>query len=298
MKTSIPFYHKVTGIKSDCGNPLDISLSSKDLNWEGILLERGTSPHFYPKDVVTPNFYFAIEMENTYSWRALKDGEQINISTEPGDIWINPPNTPFTHNIDVPCNFLILNISEKVMLDNFDGHLPEKLEFLNNYSIQDKTLENLIHLLFIEMESRGQNGKWFIDHAIKLFSNYFIRHYSNYYDLIDKVSRSSIIGPSEMDQIDEYIEENISLPIAIEDLANVLNVSKFHFLNEFKKYKGITPYQYILNRRIDRAKDMLRNPENKITTIAFELGFSDSSHFSRTFKKVVGLSPKSFREDY
>ena len=63
MKTSIPFYHKVTNVRSNCGDPLNIELSSKDLAWEGILLERGSSPFFYPKDVVTPNFYFAIEME-------------------------------------------------------------------------------------------------------------------------------------------------------------------------------------------------------------------------------------------
>lgn len=295
MKTNIPFYHKVTKVKSNCGEPLNISLSSHALKWDGVLLERGTSPYFYPKDVITPNFYFAIEMENTYSWHAVSGESELNITTEPGDIWINPPNTPFTHNIDVPCNFLIINISKDKMFDHFEGHLPSNLEFLNNYSIQDKTLENLMHLLLIEVESKGQNGSWYLNHVIKLFSNYFIRHYSNYYDVKDNNPLSSIIGPKEMNIINDIINNNISLPISIEDLASALNVSKFHFLNEFKKYNGLTPYQYILNTRINCAKKLLLNPDTKITTIAHELGFSDSSHFSRTFKKVVGISPKSFR---
>jgi len=297
MKTSIPFFHKVTNIKSNCGDPLDIKLSSHSLNWQGILVERGVSPFFYPKDVVTPNFYFAIEMENTYSWQALKGEKETILNTEPGDIWINPPNTPFTHNIDVPCNFLIINMSPETMMSHFEGHLPEGLIFLNNYSIQDKTLEHLMYLLLFEVEAKGSNGRWYLEHVLKLFSNYFIRHYSNYRDLKDDKKKSSIIDQKEMTIINEYIDENISLSITIEDLANELLVSKFHFLNEFKKYTGYTPYQHILNVRITRAKKMLMDPEIKITTIAHELGFSDSSHFSRTFKKSTGYSPKSFRDN-
>jgi len=295
MKTSIPFFHKVTGIHSNCGDPLNIKLSSKTFKWEGLLVEKGTSPYFYPKDVVTPNFYFAIEMENTYSWSALKSGNEVTMQTEPGDLWINPPNTPFTHNIDVPCNFLIINITEEKMYKSFDGIIPEGITFLNNYNIQDKTLEYLMYLLLFEVESGGKNGSWFIDHTMKLFANYFIHHYSNYDDLIRNANLSSIIGPSEMKTIDSYIDENISLSITIEDLANELNISKFHFLNEFKKYNGITPYQHILNTRIEKARSLLSQSEMKITEIAHTLGFSDSSHFSRTFKKATGQSPKVFR---
>jgi len=296
MKTILPFYHKVTGVKSNCGDPLNISKSSRDLDWDGLLVERGTSPYFYPKDVITPNFYFAIELENTYSWKAEKSGSQITISTEPGDIWINPPNTPFTHNIDVPCNFLIINISEEKILKSFNGPLPEDLEFLNNYSIQDKTLENLMSLLLLEVESGVQNGSWFVDNITQLFANYFIRHYSNYRDLMSDVRLSSIIGENELQVINTYINDHLAEGITIEDLANKLNISKFHFLNEFKKYTGYTPYQHLLNTRIERAKNMLMDKNMKITNIAYELGFSDSSHFSRTFKKATGASPKAFRD--
>lgn len=295
MKTSIPFYHKVTNIKSDCGDPLNISLSSKALHWQGILLERGTSPHFYPKDVITPHFYFAIEMANHYDWQVISENQEKQLSSQPGDIWINPPDTPFTHNIDVPCNFLILNITKEKMFENFEGHLPQGLTFLNNYNIQDKTLEHLMLLMLEEVQSKGQNGPWFEEHIMRLFSNYFIRHYSNYNDLKNNIKKSSIIGPKEMLIINDIILNHLSEPISIEDLANALNVSKFHFLNEFKKYNGFTPYQHILNTRIEEAKLLLMNPEIKITAIAHELGFSDSSHFSRTFKKVTGTSPKSFR---
>lgn len=297
MKTNIPFYHKVTDVVSNCGEPLDITLSSHLLNWEGVLVERGTSPYFHPKDVVTPNFYFAIEMENTYSWDALKSGEKIALVTEPGDIWINPPNTPFTHNIDMPCHFLIVNISAETMYSHFSGQLPDSLEFLNNYNIQDKTLEHLMYLLLFEVENKGKNGSWYLKHLLKLYSNYFIRHYSNYNDLISEQTTSTIIRSQEMTLINQYITKNIMNPITIEELALEINVSKFHFLKEFKKYNGLTPYQYIMNIRIDEATERLKNTSDRITTIAYDLGFSDSSHFSRTYKRVTGKSPNSIRKE-
>ena len=152
-----------------------------------------------------------------------------------------------------------------------------------------------MYLLLLEVESGAKNGQWFVDHIMKLFANHFIHHYSNYDDLIENVNPSSIIGPYEMRNIDNFITKNISRSISVEDLANELKVSKFHFLNEFKKFSGITPYQHILNTRIGMAKVLLTNSDKRITEIAHELGFSDSSHFSRTFKKNFGVSPKEFR---
>lgn len=295
MKTSISFFHKNTNEISNCGDPLNITLSSKNLNWDGVLLERGSSPHFYPKDVTTPNFYFAMEMEHTYKWNTVISGDSVSMQTAPGDLWINPPNTPFTHNIDVPCYFLIINITEEKMFKSFGNQLSEKLTFLNNYSIQDKTLQHLMYLLYIEVESGGKNGQWFVDHILSLFSNHFIKNYSNYDDVTKNITSSSIIGPCEMQIINKIIRENISESVSIEDLSQALNISKFHFLNEFKKYNGITPYQHILNTRIDLSKDLLSSSNRKIIDIAHELGFSDSSHFIRTFKKVFGVSPTVFR---
>lgn len=296
MKTSMPFYHKVTKVKSNCGDPLEITLSSKELEWDGILLEKGTSPRFHPKDVITSGFYFAVELENSFSWSVINDGREVFLKTEPGDIWINPPNTPFTHNIDVPCKFIIINISEELMYKSFDSNVPDGLVFLNNYNIQDSTLEHLIQLLYIEVETGGENGRWFIENIMKLFSNYFIRHYSNYNDVVLQAFQSSIVSSVEMKTINKFIEDNMSRSIAIEELAGLLNVSKFHFLNEFKKFNGITPYQHILNKRIEAAKKMLKSKDKSVTAIAYDLGFSDSSHFSRTFKKATGVSPKVFRE--
>lgn len=296
MKTKIPFLNKVTLVSSNCGEPLEIKSSSAGLGWDGVLVERGISPYFHPKDVVTPNFYFAIEMRNTFKWNIEKSGELFELVTEPGDIWINPPYTPFTHNIDVACDFLIVNISKERLYKHFNGNVPEEVEFLNNYNINDKTLEHLMYLLMFEVDNKGVNGANHLDGILDMFSNYFIEHFSNYNDIVRERTVSSVITMSDIELIDDYIDSNLEYSISIEELAEQVSLSKFYFLKEFKRLMFVTPYQYIVSRKIEEAKQRVTEGIDSMTKIAYDLGFSDSSHFTRTFKRVVGVTPKEYKK--
>mgnify|MGYP001795710388 FL=1 len=91
MKSSLKFFDFDTNEVSDCGDVLVIETSSEKLNWKGILLEKGESPHFFPNNVYTPYFYFALALEADLQWKASMDGQMKSLKTVPGDIWINPP---------------------------------------------------------------------------------------------------------------------------------------------------------------------------------------------------------------
>ena len=68
MKTNLQFFDFVTGAPSDCGAVLEIEFSSAGLDWSGIILEQGSSPHFYPNKVYTPYFYFALAQDEDLHW--------------------------------------------------------------------------------------------------------------------------------------------------------------------------------------------------------------------------------------
>jgi AraC family transcriptional regulator len=75
----------------------------------------------------------------------------------------------------------------------------------------------------------------------------------------------------------------------------VAGISPFYFCREFKKTMGISPYGYIVQQRIDRAKTLLKNPSVSVTEVATQLLFATPSHFTATFRKLVGCTPSEFR---
>ena len=100
MKSRLKFIQFESDVPSDCGDVLEVELSNQSLKWDGVILEKGMSPHFYPQNVYTPYFYFALAIEDDLHWKARIDQDMQPLKTVAGHIWINPPKTPFSHEID------------------------------------------------------------------------------------------------------------------------------------------------------------------------------------------------------
>jgi AraC-like DNA-binding protein len=92
----------------------------------------------------------------------------------------------------------------------------------------------------------------------------------------------------------DYILANLDQDIAIDDIAQAANMSKFHFIRLFRSQFGITPHQYVLNSRINLARRSLE-AGLRASQVAVETGFCDSSHFNRHFKRIFGMTPKQYQ---
>jgi AraC family transcriptional regulator len=98
-------------------------------------------------------------------------------------------------------------------------------------------------------------------------------------------------------QVLDYINDYLNQDIKLADLAALLDMSQFHFSRLFKQSIGITPYQYLLQQRVERAKQLLKQTERSIMDIALECGFNSHSHLSKQFRQVTGMSPRAYRAD-
>jgi AraC family transcriptional regulator len=92
-----------------------------------------------------------------------------------------------------------------------------------------------------------------------------------------------------------YVEENFSLNIRLTDLADITHLSCSHFSRSFKKSFGETPLAYIMRYRVRRAQLIMLNSRLPLTQIALECGMCDQSHFTRVFRKIVGVNPATWR---
>jgi len=93
----------------------------------------------------------------------------------------------------------------------------------------------------------------------------------------------------------EYIQANLGGQIHLDDLGRAAGLSPFHFAKLFKQSTGSTPHQYVLQRRLARATELLRSTEVNLSEVALECGFADQSHFANVFRRFVGVTPSQYR---
>jgi AraC family transcriptional regulator len=98
----------------------------------------------------------------------------------------------------------------------------------------------------------------------------------------------------QMVLINNYIDERMDCPISLRSLAMLLNISIWHFVRRFTVSQGVPPHTYVTQRRLARAKSLLLESDMSITDVALEIGMTHS-HFSRSFRRHFGASPREFR---
>lgn len=100
---------------------------------------------------------------------------------------------------------------------------------------------------------------------------------------------------TDIDKVKEFIQNNYSGKININDFIELVHLSRYHFLRIFKKYTGSSPYEYLTNYRMSKSKVLLKESEMNVNEIAFMVGYTSTNIFIRDFKKYVGNTPLKYR---
>lgn len=102
--------------------------------------------------------------------------------------------------------------------------------------------------------------------------------------------------PPSVTRARKYIDEHQSEAMPLGRVAQAVNMSSFYFCKVFKKATGLTFTDYVSRVRVERAKNLLLNPNVRVTEVAYEVGFQTLTHFNRVFRKIVGESPTAYRQ--
>jgi len=102
--------------------------------------------------------------------------------------------------------------------------------------------------------------------------------------------------PPVIKRAKEFIIEHQTEELSLGQVARAVNTSTFYFCKIFKKFTGINFTDFLSRVRIERAKNLLLNPNLRVSEIAFEVGFQSLTHFNRVFKRILGQSPTEYRE--
>lgn len=215
-----------------------------------------------------------------------------------GDLVIISPNEVFEYKLKIEHNDQ-KKITHKnaIFWINFDGRLADYFAQRLLMKMDDGVahvgaLTNISNNFdeLLELGSRGYTATNVI-HAVHV-----LQQSLSFLALRLRLVSFNKSSTFNLEAVETLMQNNLHQELSLDALAHHSQLSKFHFLKKFKELTDTSPIQHFINMKIQRACFKLDNTEKTIKVIGEELGYSDPYYFSRLFKKVIGISPKQYRE--
>jgi len=168
------------------------------------------------------------------------------------------------------------------------GAAASQFEF--QVSLQDPLLSQIITTLVHELEC-GLADKILAESLGTALCIRLAGHFVGHLPL----PTSGGLSPERLQRVRDYVEAHLDDDLSLAMLADVACLSPYHFSRSFKQAAGIGPQRYVIQRRLERAKRLLRRTHQPLAWIAQEAGFADQSHLTQIFRREMGVTPGRFR---
>lgn len=175
---------------------------------------------------------------------------------------------------------------------------PEKAELVEALGIREPQIEHAARWLLSELRCGEVGARIYAESLANVLAvNLLRRHSSLGRSSIRKLEQERTGGLPEasLRTALDYVGDNLAEDLTLAGIAREVRMSPYHFARMFKLSTGLSPHQYVLRQRIERAKALLTNTDLPVGVVAREVGFASPSHFTQQFRRLLGVSPSTFR---
>ena len=238
-----------------------------------------TSQHSFSRHALLFVFTGVIQLQ-------LEDTKSVRLL--PGEGVFHAAGHLYNASAQKPSSFIVVSFPERILTPEF-----ENLGWQSQVIHADSQLMSIIDLLDRELGIHDHHQESSLNQMSKLLATHLIRNYSLVPTALP--TKSGRADLCEVMAALEFIELNITCPLTVSDINQSGSLSAANFLRTFKEVTGQTPQQYIIRRRVEIAKYLLRRKELSIDAIAKKVGFVDQSHLTKAFRKFYGVTPAECR---
>lgn len=244
-----------------------------------------------------PHLKIAIPLKQTaihVKWQT-ETGKQRYQFIKNGNISIVSPDLPHETWIERSAEMIIINLHPKAI-----ERVSDELNLKSARIIPQWTAnkDRLIEQLGIALQAEFQQGKP-TNIYVESISNLLLVHLLRHYSTTDSIASlpSARLSPQKLQQTRSYLQENLERSVSLSELAGVVELSPSRFARAFKQTTGTSPHKYIVECKIAKAKELLKNPQLSIADISYTLNFSSQSHFTSVFRRLTGTTPHIYRQN-
>ena len=272
---------------------MSLLTSSCRTNWSGGSLEHHLYPAYETPEHTLENHHICVYLGKPLTYEQIIKGKLRSQTCIYGDMVIYPAGLTQKLSWNKEAEIIELNIKPELITPGQYSSL-DNIELIPQYGLRDPLIQQLTLTLFAELQYGNLQGDLYTDSLFNTLCQHLLKRYSTFGITIDE-SKDGL--PAFLSRrLDEYIQTNLAQNITLADMARVVNLSTSHLTKLFKQSRGMSLYQYVIRRRIERAKQLLKREEITIAEIATEVGFADQSHLTYHFKRHVGVTPKAFKQ--
>ncbi|WP_199336866.1 helix-turn-helix transcriptional regulator [Oscillatoria sp. FACHB-1407] len=268
-------------------------LSSDRTQWSGLHLEyHQQPPHQVPENALNESQIIIHTQQLLSPLVEYLPPQRFEFEqTKPGDITVIPAHVYNGAIWEKECHFILLKFNSTL----FEQYTPERIstsnpELIPSFSRADPLIYGIGWALKSELENHESENHLYVESLTTTLVTHLLRHYST-----QKLINLPLQGLSQqqLKQVMAYIDHHLDQNLTLMSLAAIAHLSPSYFSALFKQSTGLTPHQYVIQCRINRAKQLLLQGMS-VAEVALNLGFSHQSHLSRHFKRLVGVTPKEF----
>ena len=273
--------------------------TSDGLNWPHLhasLIEQGPSERGHGG---VPDLWIATPLDPTdMSFNIDRDHERKIMPARA--VSILAPHTPVAVTVETP-NVRAFHISiaakllTEVAAELFD--CPDKMEIVSAVGTDNRSIALLLNAVMHALQEPLGGAILEIEYLARaIVADVLARHAVQRARPV-AIDRGSSLSSHQLQRVLEYVEENLSQALSLDELAGVAGLGRTVFLQRFKRSLRQTPHRYVVAARIRRAQNLLSKSDLSITHIAAICGFADHAHFCTIFRRLLGATPSTYRQE-
>jgi AraC family transcriptional regulator len=216
-----------------------------------------------------------------------------------GDIFVTHSKVPYELAMRSPAGDALDSLIIHIAVDQFQSALeamyPKQADAVEviDFFGRDEALEHLCFACAEMLSARVPGTSKRVLPLIQLLAAHLVEKYTTVASRKSEHRGGLPIG--KLHKVEDYVREHLDQDISVETLAEMVELSPFHFSRVFKEATGMSPLQFVTRERIARAEQLVRETSRSLIDIALEVGYTSPSHFAQVFRRVVGTTPTDYR---
>jgi AraC family transcriptional regulator len=276
---------------------------SAALHWPGLFVRRYKFPRVVDRFLVpaTPEPLISCQIKGSAVFKERDlGGNWLTHQLQRGTLFVTRSRTPYEVSFSSPVGEELENVQIHVSVDVFLAACtasvsdadPDHIEVIDFFG-RDQALAHLCFACAEMLAERVPAKSERVAHLTKLIASCLAEKYTT--AAAEKADFRGGLPVRQLRKVEDYVHERLADDISLESLAELAELSPFHFSRVFKQTTGMSPLQFVTRERITRAQQLIRETKRNLIEIGLDVGYKNPSHFAQVFRRVVGVTPTEFR---